>query len=264
VFDGLEGLPRLLKSRSGHQSAPTLIRHYGDCGNTILSVGGNDKSIRSFSVIQDSQSVELSQGSLAKKSVKNNVPLDYLRLPPILQFGHATLKEKDWDNILTCHSNASIARVWSFDRKVIGKYNLKSPDDSNIKSVTVSQCGNHGFVGSAMGGIAQYNMQSGLLKMKFIGHEKPITNMCTDSLSQRLFSSSLDGRVKVWNLSSGKLITTLDFKTPISRIIIHLDSGLLAVVADDLCVRVVDTDTFTIVREFYGHRNRILDVVCDY
>jgi U3 small nucleolar RNA-associated protein 21 len=264
VFDGLEGLPRLLKSRSGHQAAPTSIRHYGDCGNNILSGGGNDKTIRSFSVIRDSQSVELSQGSLAKKAAKKNVSLDYMRLPPILQFGHATLKEKDWDNIVTCHSNASTARVWSFDRKAIGQHVLKSPDDSNIKAVAMSQCGNHAFVGSAMGNIAQYNMQSGLFKMKYIGHEKPISSMCTDSLSQRLFSSSLDGRVKVWNIKSGKLITTLDFKTPISRILIHLESGLLAVVADDLCIRVVDTDTFTIVREFYGHRNRILDLVCDF
>jgi U3 small nucleolar RNA-associated protein 21 len=198
---------------------------------------------------------------LASQSKKTNVALDYLRLPPILQFAHATIKEQDWDNILTCHSNASAAKTWSFARKAIGKHTLKSPDDSNIKAVAMSQCGNHGFIGSAKGNIAQYNMQSGLFKLKYVGHEKPISSMCTDSLSQRLFSSSLDGTVKVWSISSGKLITTLDFKTPISRIVIHLDSGLLAVVADDLCIRVIDTDTFTIVREFYGHRNRILDLV---
>lgn len=252
----------MLKYRSGHQSPPTHIRHYGDDGHTIISAGGSDKSLRSFSVIRDSQSVELSQKNGSKLSKNGKSRLEYQTLPAVLQFGHATIKENDWDNIVTCHSQTSVAKTWSFSRKVIGKHSLKSPDESNLKSVALSQCGNHVFVGSTLGNIAQYNIQSGLWKKNFSGHEKAITSLCSDALSQRLFSSSLDGRVQVWDISSGKNTNTMDFKMPISRIVLHLDSALLAIVSDDLLIRIVDTDTFQVVREFSGHRNRILDLVC--
>jgi U3 small nucleolar RNA-associated protein 21 len=46
-------------------------------------------------------------------------------------------------------------------------------------------------------------------------------------------------------------------------IILHRDSGLLAVVCDDMVVRVVDMETRRIVRELGGFRGRVLDVVCD-
>lgn len=43
-------------------------------------------------------------------------------------------------------------------------------------------------------------------------------------------------------------------------ITLHRDSGLLAVVCDDLVVRLVDIETRRIVRELGGFRGRILDV----
>jgi U3 small nucleolar RNA-associated protein 21 len=41
----------------------------------------------------------------------------------------------------------------------------------------------------------------------------------------------------------------------------HRDNDLLAVVCDDLGIRVVDLETKKIIREFWGHRNRITDLV---
>lgn len=41
----------------------------------------------------------------------------------------------------------------------------------------------------------------------------------------------------------------------------HIDNDLLAVVCDDLGIRVIDIETKKIVREFWGHRNRITDFV---
>ena len=62
IFDSADGVPRLLRSRSGHHLPPTTIQYYGQDGQWILS-GAGDRSLRAFSVIRDSQSVELSQGS---------------------------------------------------------------------------------------------------------------------------------------------------------------------------------------------------------
>lgn len=44
-------------------------------------------------------------------------------------------------------------------------------------------------------------------------------------------------------------------------ITLHRDSGLLAVICDDLIVRIVDIETRRIVRELGGFRGRILDLV---
>ena len=48
-----------------------------------------------------------------------------------------------------------------------------------------------------------------------------------------------------------------------TAILLHRDSGLLAVICDDLVVRLVDIETRRIVRELKGFRGRILDVVRD-
>lgn len=48
-----------------------------------------------------------------------------------------------------------------------------------------------------------------------------------------------------------------------TTVVLHRDSGLLAVICDDLVVRIVDIETRRVVRELGGFRGRILDVVRD-
>ena len=45
-------------------------------------------------------------------------------------------------------------------------------------------------------------------------------------------------------------------------ITLQRDSGLLAVLCDDMKIRVVDIETKRVVRELWGFRGRILDIVC--
>lgn len=47
----------------------------------------------------------------------------------------------------------------------------------------------------------------------------------------------------------------------ITQINLNRDSGLLAVVCDDLVVRLIDIETRRIVRELAGFRGRVLDLV---
>ena len=44
-------------------------------------------------------------------------------------------------------------------------------------------------------------------------------------------------------------------------ILLQRDSGLLAVVCDDMVVRIIDIETRRIVRELTGFHGRILDIV---
>lgn len=53
----------------------------------------------------------------------------------------------------------------------------------------------------------------------------------------------------------------MSMPSTITQINLNRDSGLLAVVCDDLVVRLVDIETRRIVREMAGFRGRVLDLV---
>ncbi|KAF9344305.1 hypothetical protein BGX34_005797, partial [Mortierella sp. NVP85] len=261
IFDSLDGLPRLLKSRSGHHQPPTYIRYYGGDGHFILSAA-RDRSLRTFSTVRDSQSTELSQGSLSKKSKLLNLKIDELKLPLITMVAASPAKEKEWDNVLTAHWNEPGVRSWNYQRKALGSHIMNPKDGSSTKAVAVSTCGNFGFVGSANGGIDMYNMQSGLFRRSFVedGHKKSITGLQPDRLNIILISGSLDGLLKLWDIKTGKCEHTMEMPSPITHILLYPENNHLAVICDDLCIRIVDVENRRVVREFWGHSNRITDM----
>ncbi|CAG8647186.1 26118_t:CDS:10 [Gigaspora margarita] len=248
IFDTLDGVePRLLKSRSGHHVPPTKIEFYGSDGHFIMSAAG-DRSLRIFSLIRDSQSVELSQGELyffyeLYVQIKNQ-NINYPSNCPSL----AEVKQKEWDNIISCHINNNGARTWSFQSKAIGKHVLRTLDGSYIKVSNISACGNFGFIGSSSGYIEMYNMQSGIHRRTFAGedkHMKAISGIASDALNRIVIT---------------KIKNTIEIGTPISTLRFHTENDLLAIVSDDLCVRIIDIETNKIIREFWGHKNRITDL----
>ncbi|QSL65323.1 hypothetical protein MERGE_002633 [Pneumocystis wakefieldiae] len=225
IFDSPDSIPRLLKHRSGHSAPPSIIRFYQDDSHFILSAS-RDRSLRGFSIFNDSQNTELSQKPFIKKPISLNFSLEELRLPEILSFAAQPTKEKYWNNIITAHKGENVARLWSWRRKAIEKFVLKTSDKSSIK--------------------------------------KEITGIVSDSLNKTLVSSSLDGTIKFWKISTGKLMYTLDIKLPITLMRYQKSSDLLAIVCDDFCIRVIDIETIKIVRELWGHTNRITDLVFSY
>lgn len=67
--------------------------------------------------------------------------------------------------------------------------------------------------------------------------------------------------LKIWDFKSAELLHTIQMEAPIAGIRYHQDNELLAVATDDLCISVIDIETQKVVREFWGHRNRITDFV---
>ena len=130
LFDSLDKSPRLLKSRSGHEKAPSSIEF---CTPTSLLTTGLDSTVRFTSIIRDSQNTELSQGSLEHKSKKYNLEIEQLRLPQVVQFAYNESKQREWDNVITCHTGDSKARTWSLRRKAIGSHTLETTDGSIVK-----------------------------------------------------------------------------------------------------------------------------------
>ncbi|KAL7754136.1 rRNA-processing protein utp21 [Sorochytrium milnesiophthora] len=260
IFDSPDGSPRILRSRSGHHAPPTCVRFYDAEGKFMLS-SARDRALRMFSVIRDSQSTELSQGpGINKQSKSMGVSVDQLKLPVVTAMYACELKERDWDNIITAHAGDAGARTWNYKRKAIGEHVLYSKDKTALKAVTISHCGNFALVGAASGRIDMFNIQSGAHRREFVGHTKAVSGVVVDRINKYVISSSLDKTIKLWDFKTGKEVYTFAFSAPITQLLYHHDNELIAAVGDDLCVRVVDFDTRRTVREFWGHRNRIIDI----
>nr|CCA23859.1 conserved hypothetical protein [Albugo laibachii Nc14]CCA24043.1 conserved hypothetical protein [Albugo laibachii Nc14] len=186
IFDR-QGQARLLKSRQGHKAPPKRIRYYGN--NTLASMrdgadgtccqilsAGQDRSFRVFHTVREQQSQELSQGPLLKKAKQLHVPVEELKLSPITQFAAMETRERDWNNLVTCHESEIAAYVWRFEHRAIGKKILRQYDASHhvhassqehhwrlqtqATSCTISSCGHFAIIGSLGGALFKYNMQS--------------------------------------------------------------------------------------------------------
>lgn len=263
IFDSQDGTPRLLRSRSGHHKPPTSIKYYDEEGYTILSSGA-DRAFRSFSVIRDSQNIELSQGSIEKSARLLNLKTEELKLPPISQFSFSLSRERDWDNVITCSAKSNEAHSWSIRNKILGKHVFRVDDNSSLRAVCVTACGNFGIIGSSTGLVSRFNMQSGLLRKSYgteeNRHKLPIVSIHTDVCNRIVVTTSLDGSIKFWKFASGELLHDLDCGSPISLSLLHKDTNLLAIALDDLTIKVIDIETFKIVRNFHGHDLRITDL----
>ncbi|RDX56504.1 Utp21-domain-containing protein [Lentinus brumalis] len=285
LFDSPTEAPRLLKFRSGHHAPPHLIRYYGEDGKQLLTAS-RDRSLRCTSVVRDSRSFELSQGSLAKKATTLSIPIASLKFPPVTALSYSTTRSKDWDDILTAHTDEAVARTWTMKDKRVGKYvfnvsseKKKGATVGSVKAVCVSACGNFGLTASSTGIINMYNMQSGILRRTYnVGpcpanvasrfrptgnkkkEERCITGLASDALDRVVVASTLDGTVNFFDFHTAALEHTLVLPSAAVSITLHRDSSLLAVICDDLIVRIVDIETRRVVREMSGFRGRVLDI----
>lgn len=301
AFDSPTALPRLLKSRTGHHSPLTCIRYYGHDGKQILTAS-RDRSLRYTSVVRDSRSHELSQGSVTKKANTLGVPVKSLKWNPIVRLSSQTIRSKDWEDVVTAHEGDSFARTWKLQDKKAGRWALET-QDGTVSAVCTSACGNFALAGSTLGEIKLWNLQSGQERKSFYlkGCEPPqtakakgkksivkgkrsgssVTGLCTDALNNTLVASTLDRTLSVSSCpsvhktppSNGRLFAqffdfhttallhTVEMPANITMIDLHRDSGLLAVICDDLIIRIIDIETRRTVRELSGPRRPILDIV---
>jgi U3 small nucleolar RNA-associated protein 21 len=72
-------------------------------------------------------------GSLLKKATSLSIPVAALKFPPIKSISYSTTRSKDWDDIVTTHSEESFARSWTMSGKRLGKYNFGFAADPTAK-----------------------------------------------------------------------------------------------------------------------------------
>lgn len=271
-------MPKLLRARQGHVRPPSLIRFYGEDGKAILSAGGSGAGdLRMTSVVRDSRSFELSQGALLKRAKDLNVSLASLRLPPVTALAYSVQRRFDWDDVLTAHAGAHVAHSWSVENKRMGAHafrldKAKAGGAAAVaRAVCVSACGNFGFV--AFGGglpVVGWNMQSGIQRRSYdlaaaasstATAALTPTGLVTDALNRYVVVGTQIGQLHFFDFKSCALLHSVRLPAGILALVLQRDSGLLAVVGEDMVVRVLDMETRRIVRELSAFRGRILDVV---
>lgn len=249
--------PRFLRSRGGHSQPPSCIS-FADSESHFLLSASRDRSLWAFSLRKDAQSQELSQrlhkkqdgGRIGGSTVKE-------KLPEIISMAIENARIGEWENVLTAHKDEKEARTWDMRTKRVGRWTFNTTDDGFAKSVAISQCGNFGFVGSSHGSIVIYNMQSGILRKKYRLHKKAVTGIALDGMNRKMVSCGLDGIVGFYDFNKSTLTGTLQLDAPITSMIYHRSSDLFALALDDLSIVVVDAVTQRVVRQLWGHTNRI-------
>ncbi|KAJ5692054.1 hypothetical protein N7462_001477 [Penicillium macrosclerotiorum] len=319
--------PRPLHVRGGHSAAVSALNFIpapsdgSDSSGKWLLSASKDCSLWGLSLRKDSQHAELSQGNLERKAKKqgpagqsNATPVEALRAPEITsiacslnrdggmgvttsgpiwsnpKFGSTDASNATgWESVVTGHRGDKHARTWFWGKKKAGRWAFPTSDDTEVKSVGMSQCGTFALVGSAGGSIDMFNMQSGLHRQSFpsrspkarsrktptvqdstaldstsdIKHTKAVTGLMVDNLNRMVISCGLDGKVKFWDLLSGSLIDELDWHpmAAITGLRYSKTSELVAFSCDDLSIRVVDLETRKLVREFWGCVGQVNDFI---
>ncbi|CAH2355252.1 U3 small nucleolar RNA-associated protein 21 [[Candida] railenensis] len=248
--------PRHLRSRGGHSSPPVAIEFPHEDKSHFLLSASRDRTFWSFSLRKDAQAQEFSQRPLA--SVKRVAgPSMREKFSEISCIASSQAREDDWENILTGHQDEKFARTWSSKSKRVGRHQLATIDGGVVKSVCISHCGNFGVVGSSEGGIGSYNLQSGLIRKKYVLHKKAVTGLAIDGMNRKMVSTGLDGVVGFYDFTQSKYLGKLQLEGPITSMQYHKSSDLIACALDDLSIVIIDVITQRVVRILYGHTNRI-------
>eukprot|EP00040_Diaphanoeca_grandis_P002848 m.22878 g.22878 ORF g.22878 m.22878 type:complete len:897 (+) comp13988_c0_seq1:127-2817(+) len=262
AFDGTDSSARILRHREGHSAPPTKIQYYGGDGRTILSCG-HDRSLRSFNIYSDARTHEFSQGAVVKQGYKLGLKTEQRRLTPIVDFAAESAREREWDNVVTCHLDDKFARTWHHEHKKLGKFKLQSleaeEDFGTPNCVAMSPCGNFTIVGYTSGHLCKYNVQSGQLRLTYgqPAHSKSVQAVVCDALNKTIVTISKDRYIKAWGFSKGNLLWKLKLTTTLTKAELHRESNLLATAATDFVIRVLDIQGKRIVRVFSGHENRV-------
>jgi len=252
--------PRHLRSRGGHSAPPIAIEFPNEDKSHFIYSASRDRSFWSFSLRKDAQAQEFSQRIPKAKDGKRQagqVLSMREKFSEIVAITSSQAREGEWENVMTAHKDETFARTWDSRNKRVGRHNLKTIDGGIVKSVCISHCGNFGLVGSANGGIGVFNLQSGIPRKRYVLHKKSVTGLAIDGMNRRMVSCGLDGLIGFYDFTQSKYLGKLQLDAPITSMIYHKSSDLIACALDDLSIVVVDVLTQKVVRILIGHTNRI-------
>ena len=72
-----------------------------------------------------------------KKASILSTPITSLKFPPVVAMSHSTGRAKDWDDIVTSHTDEGFAKSWSLLNKRHGKHSFKFDVDEGKKGLSI-------------------------------------------------------------------------------------------------------------------------------
>ncbi|KAJ4919631.1 hypothetical protein JOQ06_002072 [Pogonophryne albipinna] len=130
-------------------------------------------------------------------------------------------------------------------------------------AVDITSCGNFAVIGSSSGRVDVYNLQSGLHRGGLgaeRAHSGAVRGVATETLNQMTFTAGSDWLLKFWRFKTRKQEGELKLPAAPASMMLHRDSGMLALALDDFTLLVVDIETRRVVRKFAGHQGNINDM----
>eukprot|EP00928_Gymnodinium_smaydae_P019194 TRINITY_DN1733_c1_g1_i3.p1 TRINITY_DN1733_c1_g1~~TRINITY_DN1733_c1_g1_i3.p1 ORF type:complete len:963 (+),score=207.37 TRINITY_DN1733_c1_g1_i3:87-2975(+) len=170
IFDTADGLPRLLRFRSGCPGpARKMFFYTKDDDRQLIVAGGADGSgfVARVSCTASHQNVAFSQANLKKLpgSVKGLKYADGARLSPVIDMAFCEVRHYDWPAVVTAHEGTECAFVWSANNLALAPVMLRpesAKDCAPVSAVAISKCGNYCVLGLENGGLHRFNLQSQL------------------------------------------------------------------------------------------------------
>ncbi|EAL69011.1 WD40 repeat-containing protein [Dictyostelium discoideum AX4] len=256
-FNGVDGVPILLRERTGHLDPPKSSEFFGDeQENSVISI--SDQSIRYVSIVASTFNKELSKKNFKKE------------MTPFSGFSTNFRRNRSWETAVSIHEDSKHAFTWDCSSYSINKkLNIQEP----ISSTKISTCGNFVFFGTVYGNLLKFNIQSGIKRAKILPNiqKTSITSIIVEPTNQFIITSGLDSIINYWDFNDLKYLYSIDInntntnnkenqdnnnndnkksKIRISKMLLHSESGIFAVVSNDDKIRLYDIDTRKLVRYF--------------
>uniref|UniRef100_A0A914XT60 Small-subunit processome Utp21 domain-containing protein n=1 Tax=Plectus sambesii TaxID=2011161 RepID=A0A914XT60_9BILA len=281
IFDQPDGLGRELSLRDGHSAPASTVRFHGADGEWLVSAS-LDGTVRAFSAWKDTKQQNLgTAGTMSRAQAKRtHRDLDQIRLPAVVAMDAGTAREGAWDNVVCVHDRSPIVTTWTTKKQRLGTHQLlhhRFDSDPRLRqavavSVCVSACGNFALIGYSSGHVDCFNIQSGKHRGAFKdpavvtegdkatrAHSASVVGVGSDALNQTVVTGCAGDRLKFWTFKTKKIIRTLDVGSPIVRMTLNRDNGLLGVALANGAVGVVDVQCRRVVRRFNkAHRAPVL------
>ena len=97
------------------------------------------------------------------------------------------------------------------------------------------------------------------------GHSSWVYSVAFDPDGRTVLSGSWDDSLKLWDVSTGKLIRTLTGHTDDVNAVVYSPGGTMALsAADDRTVRLWDLETGKLIRTFNGHTDKVFSVAISW
>ena len=154
--------------------------------------------------------------------------------------------------------------VAAFAKDVSPDVTESTKNDSYVRAVCFSPDGNWLITGAEDHVVKVWDVRNRTVKHRLVGHDTDIYSVDTSANSQFIISGSGDKKAKLWNLETGKHLTTLGGEfgptDGITSVSVSPTSQHVAAGSLDKIVRVWDVESARLVRQFEGHRDSVYSV----